>query len=116
MRLRSQGLDAHLRKHIHLGAGNFPTVATPRRSLHGAATYSPDESIGTGPALAPTGDMASMHSHRGYILPKAMAATSPAGGRHTADDADVPDNDTGIIGTVKPRPAGGHPHHKPVQG
>jgi len=65
MRLRSQGntpprflLDAHLRKHIHLGDGNFPTIATPRRSIHGAANYSPDESIRTGPALAPTDDMA----------------------------------------------------------
>ena len=101
---------------IYLGAGNFPTVATPRRYLHGAATYSPDKSIKTGPALAPTDNMASTHSHGGCIPPEAMAATSPAGGRHTADDADVPDNDTEIIGTVKPRPAGGHPHHKPVQG
>ena len=109
MRLRSQGLDAHLRKHIHLGAGNFPTVATPRRYLHGAATYSPDKSIETGPALAPTDDMASTHSHGGCIPPEAMAATSPAGGRHTADDDDVLDNDTGRTGTAKPRPAGGRP-------
>jgi len=75
MHLRSQGLDTHLRKHIHLGGGNFPTVATPCRSLHGAATYSPGESIGTGPTLAPTDDMASTHSHGGCIRPEAMAAT-----------------------------------------
>jgi hypothetical protein len=112
MRCRSQGLDAHFRKHIHLGPGNFPTVATPRRSLHGAATYSPDKSIGTGPALAPTDDMASTHSHGGCIPPEAMAATSPAGGRHTADDEDVPDNDTGRTGTAKPPPAGGRPMPK----
>ena len=119
MRLRSQGnapprslLDAHLRKHIHLGNGNFPTIATPRRSIHGAANYSPDESIRTGPALAPTDDMASTHSPGGCITPTppdAMAATSPAGGRHTADDDDVPDDDTGRTGTAKPCPAGGRP-------
>jgi len=92
-----------LRKHIHLGDGNFPTVATPRRSIHGAATYSPEESIRTGPALAPTDDMASTHSPGGCITPAppdAMAATSPTGGRHTADDDDVPDDDTGRIGTT----------------
>ena len=109
MRRRSQGLDAHFRKHIHLGPGNFPTVATPRRSLHGAATYSPDESIGTGPALAPTEDMASTHSHGGCTPPEATAATSPAGRRHSADDDDVLDNDTGRTGTANPRPAGGRP-------
>ena len=109
MRLRSQGLDDHLRKHIHLGAGKFPTVATPHRSLHGAATYSPDESIGTGPALAPPGDMASTHSHGGCIPPDTMAATSPTGGRQTTDDNDVLDDGTRRIGTVQPRPAGGRP-------
>ena len=119
MRLRSQGnapprflLDAHLRKHIHLGNENFPTIATPRRTLHGAATYSPDESIRTGPALTPTDDMALTHSHGGCIMPTppdAMAATNPTGGRDTADDDDVPDDDTGRIGTVTPRPTGGCP-------
>ena len=109
MRHRSQGLDTHFRKHIHLGPGNFPTVATPRRSLHGAATYSPNESIGTGPALAPTDDMALTHSHGGCILPEATAATSPTGGHHTANDNDVLDNNTGRTGTANPRPAGGRP-------
>jgi len=41
--------------------------------------------------------------------PDAMAATSPAGGRNTADDNDVPDDNTGRMGTVTPRPAGGRP-------
>jgi hypothetical protein len=109
MRRCSQGLDAHFRKHIHLEAGNIPTVATPRRSLLGAATYSPDESIGTGPALAPTENMASTHSQGGRIPPEAMAATNPAGGRHTADDDNVPDNDTGRTGMANPCPAGGRP-------
>jgi hypothetical protein len=100
MRRRSKGnepprslLNARLCKHIHshLGDGNFPTVATPRRSLNGAATYSSDESIRTGLALAPTDNMAATHSPGGCITPTppdAMAATSPAGGRHTADDDD----------------------------
>jgi len=80
MRRRSQGieppcslLDAHLRKHIHthLEDEKFPTVATPvqtpRRILHGAATSSSDDSIGTRSnnmlvALAPTDGMAATHS------------------------------------------------------
>ena len=41
--------------------------------------------------------------------PDAMAATNPTGGRDTADDDDVPDDDTGRIGTVTPRPTGGCP-------
>ena len=41
--------------------------------------------------------------------PDAMAATSPAGGCYTADDNDVPDNNTGGAGKTEPRPAGGHP-------
>jgi hypothetical protein len=109
MRRHSQGiepprslLDTHLRKHIHshLGDGKFPNVATPvqtpRRGLHGAATYSSDGSIRTGPdyrlsVLAPTDGMAATHSSDGCITPAPpddMAAISPAGGRHTADDND----------------------------
>ncbi len=52
-------------------------------------------------------NMASTHSHGGCIPPEAMAATSPAGGRHAADDDDVPNNDTGRTDTAKLRPAGG---------
>ena len=110
MRRRSQGidpprsrLDAHLRKHIHshhLGVEKFLEVATPvqtpRRNLHGAATYSSDKSIRTGPdyllsVLAPTEGIAAMHSPGGCITPAPpddMAAKSPAGGRHTANDND----------------------------
>ena len=106
---RSQGfkpprslLDAHLRKHIHthLGDGKLPNVATPvqtpRRNLHGAASYSSYKSIRTGPdtmllAIAPTDGMVAPHSPGGCITPAptdVMATTSPAGGRHTADDDD----------------------------
>ncbi len=71
-------------------------VQMPRRTLHGAATYSSDESIRPGPdymllALAPTDGMAAPHSPGGCITPAPpddMAATCPAGGRHTADDDD----------------------------
>ena len=123
-------LDTHLCKHIHshLGDGKFPTVATPvqmpRRNLHGAATYSSDKFIRTGPdymllALAPTDGMATPHSPGGCITPAPpddMAATSPTGGRHTADDDDE-DNvnlEFGITPLASKNAGHQHPVHPTV--